>query len=192
MMQYYNGTEREVILASASPRRQRLMGELGIPFRVMVRAIEEVCPGGEKSPEEIALCLAEMKAAQFGDEEIGPKGMLVTADTVVSLHGELIGKPESPNEAVSMLTRLSGNMHVVYTGVCIRSVEKKILFSDKTKVWFAPIPETDIIRYVEEAAPFDKAGSYGIQEWIGFAFVERIVNVMGFPTHRFWNEFTRF
>jgi septum formation protein len=187
---------RDVILASASPRRQRLLRDLGVPFRVEVREIHEVCPDVVENPEETARCLARMKAHQFTDSELENGALLITADTVVSLAGRIIGKPEERQEAIKMLSQLSGNMHTVFTGVCIRSHEKEVLFTDATDVWFGKIPDGDIIRYVDAFQPFDKAGSYGIQEWIGYAFVEKIngsfFNVMGLPTHRLYEELLRF
>lgn len=188
--------DTEVVLASASPRRQMLLRELGIPFKVEVREIKEECPGNNLPPDEIALCLAKMKADRFPAEELKENTLVITADTVVSLKGQLIGKPMSRQDAIEMIGRLSGNMHTVYTGVCIKSKHKERSFVDETRVWFAHIPQQEIIRYVDACKPYDKAGSYGIQEWIGYACVERIegsfFNVMGLPTHRLYQELTIF
>lgn len=184
-----------IILASASPRRKMLFEGLGIPFRIVVKEIEEVCPG-EMTPEETALCLAKRKADEFNETEIGDDGIVITADTVVEINNKIIGKPESREEAISMLQLLSGEMHIVHTGVCIKSHEKEVLFSDTTKVWFAELNRSDIEEYVERFMPYDKAGAYGIQEWIGYVGVKRIegsfFNVMGLPTHRLYEELKRF
>jgi septum formation protein len=186
---------KNIILASASPRRQMLLSSLGVEYRVIVKAIDEVCPG-EVPAESLAACLAERKANEFDQEELGEDDILITADTVVFLHDELIGKPEDEKDAIRMLMKLSGEMHVVYTGVCIRSRYKRVVFTDRTDVWFASLTPDEIREYVQLCKPFDKAGSYGIQEWIGYAGVERIegsfYNVMGFPTHRVYRELMKF
>jgi septum formation protein len=186
---------KNVILASASPRRQMLLSALGVDYHVKVKEIDEVCPG-DVPPMALAECLAERKAMEFSDSELKENDILITADTVVLLHDELIGKPVDEQDAVRMLMKLSGEMHIVYTGVCIRSKHKKVLFSDETRVWFANLTTEEIISYVQQCRPYDKAGSYGIQEWIGYAGVARIegscFNVMGFPTHRVYKELLRF
>ena len=184
-----------IILASASPRRKMLFEGLGIPFRIVVKEIEEVCPG-DMSPKETAICLAKRKADEFHESEIGEDGIIITADTIVELNNDIIGKPGNREEAISMLQLLSGNMHIVHTGVCIKSPHKEVLFSDTTKVWFAELSYTEIEEYVERFMPYDKAGAYGIQEWIGYVGVTRIegsfFNVMGLPTHRLYEELKRF
>ncbi|MFO7722934.1 MAG: Maf family protein [Bacteroidales bacterium] len=188
-------SKKNIILASASPRRQMLLSSLGVEYQVIVKAIDEVCPG-DVLPSALAECLAERKAMEFRDGELKGNDILITADTVVFLGDELIGKPEDEKDAIGMLMKLSGKMHTVYTGVCIRSNEKKVLFTDETKVWFAHLTPDEIASYVHQCQPYDKAGSYGIQEWIGYAGVERIegsfFNVMGFPTHRVYRELLRF
>jgi septum formation protein len=186
---------KHIILGSASPRRQSLLRALGFEFTVMVKEIDEVCPD-EEAPDKIAGCLARMKADQFNAEDLTPDDVLITADTVVALNGRIIGKPDCREEAISMLEALSGQMHIVYTGVCIRSIQKTVCFTDATRVWFLQLKREDIIRYVDAFHPFDKAGSYGVQEWIGYMGVERIegsfFNVMGLPTHRLYEELIRF
>lgn len=187
---------KKIILASASPRRALLMKSLGVDFSVVVKEVNEDCPGLPDSPEEMAMCLAELKAAGFNPGELNPDEIIITADTVVSLNGSVIGKPVDRSDAVSMLRMLSGNMHIVFTGVCIMSAAKKVLFADETRVWFLLLSDEEINFYVDNFRPYDKAGGYGIQEWIGFAGVERIEgsysNVVGLPTHRIYEELKRF
>jgi septum formation protein len=191
-----NLTQKKIILASASPRRQALLRDLGIDFRVIVKEIHEECPGESRSPEEIACCLAHLKAQEFSEDEIGENGILITADTVVALDDQVINKPEDRADAIRMLRLLSGQMHIVYTGVCIRSMQKQIIFADATRVWFKKLTDQEIADYIDTCKPYDKAGSYGVQEWMGYAGVTRIegsfFNVMGLPTHRLYEELTRF
>lgn len=187
---------KEIILASASLRRQALLRDLGLSFRVIVKEIHEECPGKDLSPEEIARCLAILKAREFSDEEIGENGILITADTVVALDGMVINKPADRDDAIRMLKLLSGRNHTVYTGVCIRSVHQQVDFADASVVWFKQLTNEEINTYIDTCKPYDKAGSYGVQEWMGYAGVTRIegsfFNVMGLPTHRVYEELTRF
>ncbi len=191
-----NIKDKKVILASASPRRASLMNSLGIPFVVMVKEIDEACPGLPESPEEMAKCLAERKAYEFNIDKLAIDEIIITADTVVALDDHVIGKPADKSEAIAMLRMLRGKMHVVYTGVCMMSVTRKILFADETRVWFLPLSDEDIEYYVDTFRPYDKAGAYGIQEWIGYTGIDRIegsyFNVMGLPTHRIYEELKRF
>ena len=124
-----------IILASQSPRRQLLLKEMGLEFTVKVPEVEEVYPEG-LSAEEIALYLAELKADSFSDADIGPDTLIITADTIVSLDNEILGKPVTREDAVEMLRKLSGKMHVVVTGVCLRSLAAKRSFFVTTSVWF--------------------------------------------------------
>ncbi len=185
----------KLILASASPRRKMLLEGLGLDFRVVVKEIEESCPG-HVPVEELAECIAVRKSEQFDASDLTPDDILITADTIVVLNGRVIGKPEGREDAIAMLVKLSGRMHLVYTGVCIRSLQKKVQFTDLSKVWFAPLSEESISRYVDFHKPFDKAGGYGIQEWIAYAGVARVegsfFNVMGLPTHRVYQELMNF
>lgn len=186
---------KNIILASASPRREMLLKQLGFQFRIVIKEIEEICPD-IVNPDEVAACLARMKADEFIASELGPDDIVITADTVVSLKNQLIGKPGNRKEATEMLKRLSGEMHEVYTGVCLKAVHKEVLFTDITRVWFAALSEPEIDHYLDVFKPFDKAGAYGIQEWIGYVGVTRIegsfYNVMGLPTHRLYEELMRF
>lgn len=184
-----------IILASASPRRQMLMNALGIDFEIIVKEIDETCPG--KAPVyKIAACLAEMKSDEFQPPEIAAGDVVITADTIVVLDGKVIGKPGSREEAIGMLTSMAGTMHKVYTGVCLRSTAKKVVFTEMSKVWFTPLTRLEIEHYVDQCQPYDKAGAYGIQEWIGYAAISRIegsfFNVMGLPTHKLYRELLAF
>lgn len=178
-----------VILASNSPRRKELLGGLGIPFEVRVlKDIDESYPSHLKGAE-IPLFISKKKAEAYlstlHDDEL-----LITADTIVSLDGEALGKPADAEEAVRMLQMLSGRVHDVMTGVCVTTRSKERSFVSETKVRFATLTAEEIQFYVDHYAPLDKAGAYGIQEWIGFAGVEAIegsyFNVMGLPIQRLY------
>jgi septum formation protein len=179
------------ILASQSPRRHYLMNEMGIPFKILSHEIDEVYPADLKRGE-IALYLSALKADAFTAGEIGENTILITADTIVWMDGECIGKPMDENDAILMLTRLSGKMHSVYTGVCLQFAGKRRMFEVRTDVYFRPLKHDEIVHYVEEYKPLDKAGAYGIQEWIGYIGVSRIdgcyFNVMGLPVQRLYEE----
>jgi septum formation protein len=181
----------DIILASRSPRRQHLLAELGLVFRVVNHVeMEEVYPSILQA-EEIPVYLARVKAARC-DSLMEQNTILITADTIVWLDNEVIGKPGSPEEAVNMLLRLSGRMHEVFTGVCIRTVMHETVFHASSKVFFRPLSEEEIAYYVNNFSPLDKAGAYGVQEWIGYVGVERIegsyYNVMGLPVQRLYSE----
>lgn len=179
------------ILGSASPRRKMLLTGLGIAFRVEVKEIDETCPGNVPA-DQLAACIAQRKSDQFFPSHIRPDEILITADTIVVQGGHVIGKPRDRKEAIAMISRLSGRMHRVYTGVCIRSLQKQVLFTEMSKVWFIPLTPQAIAEYVDQYNPYDKAGAYGIQEWIGYAGIARVegsfFNVMGLPTHRVYQE----
>jgi septum formation protein len=181
----------DIILASKSPRRQHLMEEIGLKFRVVNHIdMDEVYPSVLKA-EETPLYLARSKAACY-DSLLGTDTLLITADTIVWLENEVIGKPADAEEAVKMLLKLSGNMHEVFTGVCIKTRNQEKAFHDSSKVFFRPVREEEIRYYVSKYKPFDKAGAYGVQEWIGYVAVERIegsfFNVMGLPIQKLYGE----
>jgi len=184
-----------IILASQSPRRQLLLGEMGLDFEVRVPDVEEIYPVG-LSAGEIAIYLAELKADSFPDEVTVPGTIIITADTIVSLEDEILGKPVTREEAVEMLRKLSGKMHVVVTGVCLRSAGKKRSFFARTLVWFRELSAREISYYVDNFHPFDKAGGYGAQEWIGYIGISRIegsyFNVMGLPVKELYEELVSF
>ncbi len=184
----------KVILASKSPRRHHLLEQIGIPFEIRTKEVEESYPDSLKK-HEIAVYLAEKKAkAMFAD--LANDELLITADTIVWKAGAVMGKPANKAEAKEMLQNLSGGAHRVYTGVCLRTKDKEVTFWAKTKVYFCPLREEEIDLYLDQSAPFDKAGSYGIQDWIGYIGVEYIegsyFNVMGLPTQRLYSELTKF
>ncbi len=172
-----------VILASGSPRRHHFFRELGIDFRIEVREVEEIHPSTLKGAE-ITDYLAKLKASAFKDLSEGD--LIITSDTIVWMDGQAIGKPSDANEAKQMLAALSGRTHEVITSVCFTQKDRQHIVSDTTVVWFRELSEAEIDYYVETFNPFDKAGSYGIQEWIGYIGIERIegcyFNVMGLPT----------
>lgn len=178
-------------LASQSPRRRALLKELGYPVQIIAPPdIDEVYPDTLKGGD-IPLYLAKLKAEVINDPAISD-GILVTADTIVWLDNEVLGKPINNADAIRMLTRLSGRKHQVFTGVCLKYKDKYHSFYDTTDVYFGTLTMEEITYYVEQYLPIDKAGAYGVQEWIGFVGVDRIdgsyFNVMGLPTHRLYAE----
>ncbi len=177
----------DIILASQSPRRKELLARCGIPFRVMVRPVSESFQDGLR-PEEVVLALCRHKARAF-DKEVSVKGtILITADTIVADHGVILNKPEGPEQAIAMLEQLSGHAHDVLTGVCIRTLDREEVFFEKTRVFFRHLDRDEISYYVAHYKPFDKAGAYGIQEWIGHTGITRIEgsydNVVGLPVQQ--------
>lgn len=179
----------QLLLASKSPRRQYLLKEAGYNFEVVSIDVEEDFPADLKRGE-VAAYLAEKKAKGYTDEFNGK--VLVTADTIVCVDDEVINKPADVAEATAMLKKLSGRAHTVITGVCLRTADKLHVFTEETKVYFKPLTKEEIDHYITTCKPFDKAGAYGIQEWIGYIGVEKIegdyYNVMGFPLARFYKE----
>lgn len=184
-----------IILASQSIRRQKLLRGLGIKFNIFTKKnIIENFP--EDLPvNEVALYLANLKSKAY-EKELGGNKILITADTVVILEGQIIGKPHSLSEAKQILRKLSGKKHSVITGVSIRSAHKQEIFSVNTDVFFKELSDEEIDYYVDNFKPIDKAGAYGIQEWIGYIAVERIegsyFNVMGLPVHELYQKIIEF
>lgn len=180
--------EYTIILASASPRRQELFKELQIPFLIQVKPVNEVYSENLKGVE-ITNYLAELKASSFKND-IKEKDIIITSDTIVWLEGKALEKPKNNKEAVEMLQKISGKCHQVITSVCIKTISKQLLFSDITEVNFKELSIDEINFYVENYHPFDKAGGYGIQEWIGFIGVTGIkgsyFNVMGLPVNKLY------
>lgn len=172
-----------VILASGSPRRLHFFNELDLNFTVDVRPVDETFPPHLKEAE-ITDYLAKLKANAFDD--LTEKDILVTSDTIVWFNGAAVEKPSDAEDAKRMLRMLSGQMHCVYTSVCFTSKNFQKTVNDLTEVWFKLLSEQEINYYVNNYSPFDKAGSYGIQEWLGYIGIERIegsyFNVMGLPT----------
>jgi septum formation protein len=178
----------KILLASQSPRRKFLIGELGFPFETISnRDVEEVFPPNLKR-EEIALFLAELKANAYKDLLIDNNTIIITADTIVWLENEILHKPKDKADAVNILKKLSGKMHEVITGVSICSKQKNNTFCSITKVYFENLKDEEIEHYLENYKPYDKAGAYGVQEWIGYIGVKKIegsfFNVMGLPIQK--------
>ncbi|TNF28364.1 MAG: septum formation protein Maf [Bacteroidetes bacterium] len=177
---------RELVLASASPRRKWLMTELGVPFAVQPKNVEEVYPEVLKR-EEIPLFLSQLKADAFSEEEMVGK-IVLTADTIVWLNDRELQKPTDLEDAKRMIRMLSGVTHEVYTAFTVRTSEKSISDFDRTEVHFRELTEAEIDHYVQKYKPLDKAGAYGIQEWIGYIGIDRIdgcyFNVMGLPLRK--------
>ena len=176
---------RPLILASASPRRQFLMKEAGYQFRVEKPTSEEHFP--EFMPAEmVPRFLAEEKAKSFRARI--KNEIVITADTVVILTGKILNKPHNRQDAIKMLSELSGKTHKVITAVCLAAQEKQDLFDDSTKVTFMKLTQGEIEFYVDQFKPFDKAGAYGAQDWLGMVGIQKIVGsyftVMGMPMHK--------
>lgn len=183
---------KKVILASKSPRRQELLKGLGITFEVRTKEVDESYSSTIKN-EKVAEYLAQKKSAAF---KLNTNEILLTADTIVVLGNNILNKPKDFSEAEEMLTLLSGKTHQVITGVCIKSLEKEAVFSSSTKVQFKPLSITEIKHYINSCQPFDKAGAYGIQEWIGYIGIEKLegcyYNVMGLPLSDLYQELQGF
>ncbi len=188
-------TDYRIVLASNSPRRKELLS--GIDVEYETRTLKDI---DESYPEtihldEVAGYLAKKKALAYLSE-LSDDELLITADTIVLLDGEVIEKPSDENDAIGMLKTLSGNTHKVITGVCLTSKEKQVCFSDTAHVTFGYLSEEEIKYYVSNYKPFDKAGAYGVQEWIGYVAVEKIVgsyfNVMGLPIFKLYRELKKF
>ncbi len=184
----------DLILASGSLRRLQLMEEAGFRFRVAALSYNESHPAG-MDPHTIAAFIASGKSDAWS-EPLLPRQVLITADTTVLLDGELLGKPDGAAEAESFLRQLSGRSHEVITAVCLRDSSRKHLFQVSTAVTFRELTDEEISYYVSHYRPFDKAGAYGIQEWIGVRGITRIEgsyhNVMGLPVSRLCTELMMF
>ena len=180
----------DIILASKSPRRQQLLSEIGLKFRVVNHLEMDESYPDTLYAEEIPLYLAKEKSAYY--VHFRDHTLLITADTIVWFRNEVIGKPAGTEDAVNMLLRLSGNMHEVFTGVCIKTLNQEVIFHAASRVYFRELTEEEVRFYVGKDKPFDKAGAYGVQEWIGYVGVERIdgsyFNVMGLPVQQLYNE----
>ncbi|MBR3443983.1 MAG: septum formation protein Maf [Bacteroidaceae bacterium] len=194
MIQHLVGN-RKIILASNSPRRRELLAGLGLDFEVRtLQGIDESWPSdlqGEDIPKHISAKKAAAYLPTLADEEL-----LITADTIVYLDHQVLGKPKDADEARAMLKRLNGRTHEVITGVTIATQAKQTTFAVTSLVTFADLTDEEIDHYVEHYKPFDKAGAYGIQEWIGYIGVTRLegsyFNVMGLPVQRLYTELRRF
>lgn len=180
-----------IILASGSPRRQAFFKELDIDFTIQVKEVNEVYPSDLKH-SEITDFLSILKASVFND--LQENDIFITSDTIVWKDEKALGKPRNFEEAKEMLRNLSGQMHEVITSICFTSKEFQKTVNDVTKVWFKTLSEEEIDYYLKNYKPFDKAGSYGIQEWIGYIGIEKIegcyFNVMGLPTRLVYKTLT--
>jgi septum formation protein len=189
----HNLNNYHIILGSASPRRKQLLEGLGIKFKVLKKDTDESFPPMEHA--DVAMYLANKKNEAFKDE-LNDHTLIITADTIVSINGKILNKPADNNEALNMLTELAGNKHTVYTGVCIQTKFKKTLFYSATDVYFNSLSRAELVYYIDTCKPFDKAGAYGVQEWMGYAGIEKIegcfFNVMGLPLSKVYNELKKF
>ena len=185
----------DIILASGSPRRKQLLSEMGLSFRILTKEVDEKFPPG-LSPAETAVFLSQLKSKTFQNNELNDTTLLITADTIVSLGKEILGKPRNEDEARKTLQKLSGRKHEVITGMSLRIRDRMHSFFASTDVYFSKLTDEEINYYITHYQPLDKAGAYGIQEWIGHAAIEKIegsyFNVMGLPTHRLYKELTSF
>lgn len=184
-------TDYNIILASGSPRRKELLAGLGLTFEVrLLDGIDESYPAGH-SGQEIAQYISRQKAKAY-QATMQPSELIITADTIVYLDGQVLGKPRDEEDAHRMLRQLSGKTHEVITGVTLLTASQMHTFSSTSHVTFAQLSDEEIDYYVTHYHPTDKAGAYGIQEWIGFVGVERIegsyFNVMGLPVQRLYKE----
>lgn len=180
---------KKILLASQSPRRQELLKGLGIDFEIVKIESDESFPE-ELNREEITEHISENKANAF--RELNPNEILITADTLVWLNNKVLGKPKDHQDAFDMIAEMSDATHEVFTSVTLKSSEKIITFSETTEVVFDKFSEEEIHFYIENFKPFDKAGAYGIQDWLGYAKISKIngcyYNVMGLPLRKLYQE----
>ena len=185
-----NIKNKRIILASKSPRRTELLAGLGVAFISKTKDTAEDFPE-DMDPFFVPRYLAEKKALAF-KEDLEEKDLLITADTVVIVNGEILNKPIDKAEALQMLEKLPGNVHQVVTGVCMMDPKKTISFEDQTEVHFKALDQEELLSYIDRFQPFDIAGAYGVQEWIGYVAVYKMIgsfyNVMGLPVHRIYEE----
>ncbi len=185
----------QLILASESPRRQYLLKELGLDFEILTTNIREEYPP-DLLPEQVAVYLADLKADSIDINRLPQKSVIIAADTIVSIDNEILGKPKTYREAVSMLQKLSGKKHEVVTAVCLKSKKKRVNFSVTSRVHFKDLSIEEIEYYIDNFQPFDKAGGYGCQEWIGYIGISRIegsfFNIMGLPVKEVYEHLINF
>lgn len=183
-----------IILASQSPRRKELLAGLGLQFSTISLDIDETFDRNELKKAQITDYLSAKKAKTY--TAIQPNDLIITSDTTVWVDDESLEKASNRVEAYEMIKKLSGKTHSVYTSVTIRSIKKEVTFSDETQVTFADLTDEEIYFYIDNYKPFDKAGAYGVQEWIGYIGVDNMngsyFNVMGLPTHKLYKELMKF
>lgn len=186
---------RTVILSSASPRREQLVKGLDIDFAIELNGETEEVYDASMDPSEVPEYLSNLKSLHFG-RVLTENEILITADTMVLCNGEILGKPADRDDAVRILSKLSGNRHTVITGVTLRSVSSQRTFSATTDVWFRKLSQEEIYYYIDNYKPYDKAGAYGAQDWIGYIAIEKIegsyFNVMGLPVQKLYSELEKF
>ncbi len=184
-----NLNKYHIILASKSPRRQELLRGMGVDFEILTKETPENYPT-DLPLDEVPKFLSLQKSLAFADNELPADYLLITSDTVVICQGEILGKPKDREDAERMLRLLSGKTHHVVTGVTVRSKEKTESFAVRSNVTFAQLDAEEIDYYIEHCKPFDKAGAYGIQEWIGYVGISGLegsfYNVMGLPTRKLY------
>ena len=190
-----NKCSKRIILGSGSPRRRELLAGLDVEFIVDTgNTFQESVPDGVR-PEDVPLIMSEGKSHGF-HRPLESDELLITADTVVIVDGRVLGKPHSREQAFEMLRELSGREHEVVSAVTFRTTDRERSIKDSTMVFVSPLSEEEIAYYVDTYRPYDKAGGYGIQEWLGYAAIGRIegsfYNVMGFPVHRVWELLQEF
>lgn len=183
-----------VVLASKSPRRQELLKGMGVKFVTLTKETREDYP--EMPFKKVPEYLSRQKSLAFTDDELPEGFLLITADTVVIAENEILGKPKDREDAMRMMHILSGKSHHVVTGVTVRSKDKMETFSANSEVTFAPLDEEEMAYYVDQYKPYDKAGAYGIQEWIGYVGISGLhgsfYNVMGLPTRMLYQTLKNF
>lgn len=186
--------DKQLILASQSPRRRELLAGLGLEFSTLSLNIDESFDREIYKANQITEYLSAKKANAYSDLKLNE--IIITSDTTVWANSESLEKPENREDAYRMIKALSNNTHSVYTSVTIKSVDKEVTFTAETKVTFAELTDEEIYFYIDQYKPFDKAGAYGIQEWIGYIGVEKIdgsyFNVMGLPVHQLYKELQKF
>lgn len=186
--------DKQLILASQSPRRRELLAGLGLEFSTLSLDIDESFDREIYKANQITEYLSAKKANAYSDLKLNE--IIITSDTTVWANNESLEKPENREDAYRMIKALSNNTHSVYTSVTIKSVDKEVTFTAETKVTFAELTDEEIYFYIDQYKPFDKAGAYGIQEWIGYIGVEKIdgsyFNVMGLPVHQLYKELQKF
>ncbi|OIQ31364.1 MAG: septum formation protein Maf [Crocinitomix sp. MedPE-SWsnd] len=189
-----NLANKRIILSSKSPRRQELLKGLDIDFEIEVRPVDEIY-SLDLEAEKVPSFLSKLKATAF-DGDLNESDILITSDTIVILGSEILEKPKSEEEAKGMIRKMAGKTHTVVTGVALTSADKQEVFSDHTKVTFGELTDEEIEYYISKYKPFDKAGSYGVQEWIGYVAIDNLegsyYNVMGLPLHKLYKALKHF
>lgn len=184
---------KELVLASNSPRRKEILSNIGFEFKVLVKSIDESFPE-TMEPVNVARYLAQKKASVF--ENSNAETIILTSDTIVVCDNEVMNKPADYNEAVAMLQKLSGKTHTVYTGICFKIGEEYVIDQDATQVSFLSLSDSEIDYYIKTDKPFDKAGSYGVQDFIGMACIDRMegsyFTVMGLPAHLVYKHLKKY